>query len=141
MKVCFKCKNELDISQFYAHSKMGDGYLGKCKECTKRDSTANRIDKIDYYREYDKMRGNRITQEKQKEYRSRNVQAYKARAKTINSFRYKNKKLVKKPCEICGSIQVYAHHDDYSKPFEVRWLCPSHHSIWHKRHGTALNAS
>lgn len=24
-----------------------------------------------------------------------------------------------------------AHHDDYSKPLEVRWLCPSHHKLHH----------
>lgn len=36
--------------------------------------------------------------------------------------------LVKKPCEKCGSTQVHAHHDDYSKPLEVRWLCPEHHA-------------
>ena len=41
--------------------------------------------------------------------------------------------LVKKPCEVCGSItRVQAHHDDYFKPLEVRWLCAKHHLEHHQ---------
>lgn len=47
-----------------------------------------------------------------------------------------------KPCEICGEIgtmkdgriSVQAHHDDYNKPLEVRWLCQKCHHEWHKAH-------
>lgn len=31
------------------------------------------------------------------------------------------------PCEVCGEIKTQAHHDDYSKPLSVRWLCKKHH--------------
>lgn len=37
-KVCFKCGNLKDLEDFYKHSKMLDGHLGKCKECTKSDT-------------------------------------------------------------------------------------------------------
>lgn len=48
--------------------------------------------------------------------------------------------LVPGECEVCGSSnQTHAHHDDYDKPLDVRWLCPQHHRDWHKEHGEALN--
>jgi ribosomal protein S27AE len=49
-------------------------------------------------------------------------------------------KLVPQPCEVCGAINVHAHHDDYSKPLEVRWLCPEDHSHVHRGALTAAIA-
>jgi len=40
----------------------------------------------------------------------------------------RNGKLVKQPCH-CGNVKVEAHHEDYSKPLEVKWLCKQHHLI------------
>src|SRR5689334_5196676 len=37
----------------------------------------------------------------------------------------------RRPCEVCGSEPADAHHDDYSRPLEVRFLCRRHHRIFH----------
>lgn len=48
------------------------------------------------------------------------------------SIEIKLKKLVKLPCIICNSVEkVQAHHEDYSKPLDITWLCHEHHM---KRH-------
>jgi hypothetical protein len=39
--------------------------------------------------------------------------------------------LFKKPCEICGDIEVHAHHEKYAEYLNVRWLCPIHHKKIH----------
>lgn len=36
------------------------------------------------------------------------------------------------PCEVCGE-KAEAHHDDYSRPGDVRWLCRLHHRQFHLR--------
>lgn len=44
--MCFKCKTPKEYSEFYKHSAMGDGYLGKCKSCTKADVRAREEEKL-----------------------------------------------------------------------------------------------
>jgi hypothetical protein len=35
--------------------------------------------------------------------------------------------LIRKPCEVCSNPKSQAHHDDYTKPLDIRWLCRKHH--------------
>lgn len=41
-------------------------------------------------------------------------------------------RMTRMPCEVCGDAKSHAHHDDYSKPLDVIWLCHSHHMAHHK---------
>jgi hypothetical protein len=40
-------------------------------------------------------------------------------------------RLVRETCSKCGA-KAHAHHDDYSRPLDVLWLCPIHHTERHK---------
>jgi hypothetical protein len=35
--------------------------------------------------------------------------------------------LIRQPCVICGQEKAEAHHEDYSKPLKIIWLCQKHH--------------
>lgn len=41
VKICFKCKIEKGVSEFYQHKAMKDGFLNKCKDCCKQESKIN----------------------------------------------------------------------------------------------------
>lgn len=140
MKTCFKCQKTLPFECFYKHKQMGDGYLGKCKECTKLDATNNRNKNIELYREYDRKRGNRQGYVYTKEYRERFKNKYKATS--LVNYSIKTGKLYPEPCVVCGTTKnICAHHDDYAKPLNVRWMCSAHHHQWHRDNGEGLNGS
>lgn len=55
-----------------------------------------------------------------------------ARARFSKYVRYHN--FTKPPCEICGESEpdyIVGHHEDYARPFHVRWLCIKHHKMLH----------
>ena len=138
-KVCFKCGADKPLGEFYRHPKMADGHLNKCKECNKRDVRENRAKRVDYYREYDRARGNRLTKERISHYNHAFPKKTKARNAVSNAVR--DGKLTKpNACQSCGSGGfIHGHHDDYDRPLDVRWLCAACHSQWHKANGPGLN--
>ena len=61
------------------------------------------------------------------------IQKFKTAAK--NKLDYAVRKgLIKRPkrCSNCPNTgRIEGHHEDYSKPFEVDWLCVSCHQLLH----------
>ena len=137
MKKCFKCQIEKPLSEFYRHGEMADGHLNKCKDCAKRDVRLHRIEN-DSVREYDRRRYKEQPHRKargaicSKAWAVAHPERAKAQSAVSNAVR--DKRLFKQPCEVCGTtVRLHAHHDDYSKPLEVRWLCAMHHHRHHAK--------
>ena len=55
----------------------------------------------------------------------RNIPKIRARWRASRALR--DGRLTRQPCEVCGSLRTEMHHDDYSRPLDVRWLCKVHH--------------
>lgn len=160
MKTCFKCSRSLPLDAFYAHPGMADGRLNKCKECAKADVRKHREENLERVKAYDRARGslphrvalreeyaktargieaNRAAKER---WISRNPEKRKAQQAVNNAVR--DGKMVKPDrCERCGQThsRIHGHHADYSKPLDVKWVCPQCHRAEHKEmerldHGT-----
>lgn len=57
---------------------------------------------------------------------------YKRKAQTTLGNAVRDGKVQRQACERCGSLRSQGHHEDYSKPLEVMWLCPKHHGERHR---------
>jgi hypothetical protein len=63
-------------------------------------------------------------------YRARFPEKRRAQGAVANAIRAG--KLVRRPCAVCAADPSEAHHDDYSKPLDVRWLCRRCHKAHHR---------
>lgn len=62
-------------------------------------------------------------------YRARHPEKHAAHQAVQTALR--NGTLQRQPCQECGSPKAHAHHDDYTLPLAVNWLCHSHHMERH----------
>lgn len=151
MKICNRCEQEKEISEFYARD-------NTCKECRKALVRANRLENAERYRAYDKKRYREDpkVRERHKRYAAtdkgrESISRAKAKYIQVNPVKRAAHVIlgnalrdgkIEKPsiCEACGkSGQTHGHHDDYALPLVVRWLCPKCHADWHAEHGEAAN--
>jgi len=139
MKKCFKCNVIKELSDFYRHKEMADGHLNKCKECAKKDSDENfkrkMLDPNWQIKERERQRNkeaNRRDLGLAKKYKKKTIPRGERKAKYgeyMNAIR--NGWLTPQPCEACGKEKSQGHHEDYSRPLDVIWLCIRHHQDRH----------
>ena len=126
-KTCFKCRRVLPLTDFYEHPQMADGHLNKCRECARSDTLQNRRKRVDYYRDYDRMRGHRperVTRRREFNLRQKDEESHKYRARTAAGNALRDGRLRKEPCYFCGTTaDIEMHHPDYTQPLRVYWLC------------------
>ncbi len=142
-KTCTDCNERFSLPNFYKGS-------AKCKPCYKKRVSKNRVEKIDKYREYERQRGmlpHRIAGRKKysettagkaaqararKKWLSQNSSKRAAHVILGNAVR-DGKILKPDACSVCGYLgRIDGHHDDYTKPLDVTWLCRSCHVKHHK---------
>lgn len=144
-KVCHKCLTLKPLAEFSVWKKRGAFvHTSRCKACMleryRSEPYLRRKNKRDAEARAGipaKRTGNQYT---------RNPVKLAAHHAIANKIKY-GKLIRPKECSVCGQIpapapsglpSIQAHHDDYSKPLEIRWLCISCHAAHHaqeKAHG------
>ena len=49
------------------------------------------------------------------------------KAREAAAWAVRSGNIPRRACEICRDQNVQLHHDDYSRPLEIRFLCSRHH--------------
>jgi hypothetical protein len=131
-KICSKCKKDKSIDMFFKRRDRAIGFGSACKECIYEIYKNN-----DAYRKYARKYGRdyfKTKKGKKNSIRARIKRKLRGQSKAHDRVKYalKTGRLIKMPCERCGDKTSEAHHDDYSKPLNVIWLCSLHHKQRHK---------
>ena len=136
MKPCRACKQLFEPTPYQlrkcdyrclACRRRGDSEWRKQRKLNGNPVSGGKASK-EWWREYENKRNNDPAH---KAYRAAAMKRYahdprlrhKFEARWLTHRAVKAGKLIKQPCEQCGSIKVQAHHKDYSKPLDVMWLC------------------
>ena len=118
-KKCHRCGSDKPLDDFPNHWK-SQNPIKTCRTCMPQYS-----------------RGGKPERAYKRKWTAKNAE--KRSAHKAVEYAVANGKLVRSPCERCGaSDKNYAHHDDYSKPLDVMWLCSSCHFIRHKEIGRPM---
>jgi hypothetical protein len=115
MRACTKCGLVKSADYFRCHPTW-------CRDCYR-----------DYRRRFRAEHPERRAAEVQwiRDWRKRNPE--KRRAHALVERAVKNGSLKREPCESCGrTTNVHSHHEDYSAPLSVRWLCAVCHAAEHR---------
>lgn len=151
MKLCRECNVEKPLSEFYVHGQMKDGHLNKCKHCVKA-----RIDKylkanpdkkkqwaLNYANSETGLKKAKayLSTEKGKAVRKNKTNNYRKnhpirdRARYLVSYEIQCGRLIRpNVCSCCNAeCKPHGHHDNYTKPLEVEWLCEPCHKLWHRQ--------
>lgn len=113
----------------------------KKKEHNRKYKEKHREEAKLYARNFRKEGRSTRDKQRQKEVICKWEKKYPERRKAHRKVYYalKTGKLKKEPCKVCRSEKVHAHHEDYSKPLEVIWLCPIHHYEYDQKINRRIN--
>ena len=131
---CRGCGKIKPLSAFGKNKRVSSGRTYQCKPCTNtyhrilknKNPEKRREEGRHYYREH-KQERNAYSHRREQLFPERRKAYYKVdHAKTLGI-------LVPGQCDKCGLPATEAHHEDYTKPLEIIWLCSSCHGLLHAR--------
>lgn len=137
---CNICQLDKPETEFYPRKAERQGeYLSACKVCRSQKKKTEKYSDIETSREKGKeiMRKFRHNnpekcKETHKKWRQKNKEKYNVKdfvRRAIKSGKLHKPKL----CEFCFQPKpLQGHHEDYSKPLDVKWLCAGCHKSWHR---------
>lgn len=95
---------------------------------SRKKSKDKRKDKIKQYNKEYWQKWYKKNRQKRKDYQNTGIGRFKqqARGKVYNAI--KTGKLKRQNCSVTNCNKIgEAHHSDYTKPFNILWLCAEHH--------------
>ena len=119
-KICGRCKIEKPVSEFYKSTR--DGYRSRCMPCHAEDCKL--------YAETGYYQRPEVKKRRREDWHRPDEQA-KNFARNCLGSAIRAGKISRQPCSICGEEQAEGHHEDYSQPLEVKWLCRPCHKKLH----------
>lgn len=137
-KICSHCRIGKKVSDFYRNKSTVDGFEYQCKICSLNTGKAWRKRNPDIVRNLkrkwrEKNNSKCTNYHKKWRHENRDYINYTHLARRKLHYAIKVGKVIKLNCEICGDTKSQGHHEDYSKPLEVRWLCEKHHKELHNK--------
>ena len=148
VKVCNKCGKVKPLEEFYKNLHMADGRLNHCCDCHNRYSKKWRIENKDWINDYiisgkaaeNTARSRQKRKNESPEQFSKSLKDshrkdfvnHPEKHKTRDKLRLavRRGKIIKPDkCSKCGieGVKINAHHEDYSRPYDVLWLCDKCH--------------
>ena len=124
------CGKRKNLDQFYTHPQMKNGHVRICIECQKKRVKLRQeteAGKLSERKRNQKPERRAALARTSQQWRINNPEKYKAHCKVAYALR-KGTLIKPSSCQECGSIgKLHSHHEDYSKPLDVDWLCvPCH---------------
>lgn len=123
-KWCGTCEQFKAQGKFNRNVRRKDGLQAECRECqAKRERR---------YLESEAGREARKRSEAAKYQKRLRDSPEKLRARYTLRYAVRTGKIQRGKCLRCESMLTQGHHEDYSKPLEVIWVCVKHHAEMHR---------
>jgi hypothetical protein len=132
---CRICNVTKPLSQFTKHTQVIGGWGTECLDCARIRTSAYRNSNLEKVRVHDRERSKRAPRLEELRKLSANykfLNPEKAHAHQAVRGAIESGRLKRLPCVVCGNPKSAGHHEDYSKPLKVIWLCYAHHKQLHE---------